>query len=191
MLFRSKSLHGTTAADGRFSFKDVPPGDYRVTVTRNGYVSESYGARRPMDPGLPLTLTSGQHMDDLVFRLVPAAIVTGHVRDENGEALPWARVTALLTYFVQGKRTLMPASSSATNDLGEYRLFNLPPGKYFLSAGYEMSQSMGPSMAFARNVREEHEGLTTTYYPGTSDPGQAATVNVEPGAEIRDRKSVV
>jgi hypothetical protein len=179
-----KSLHGTTAADGKFSFKDVPPGEYRVSVTRNGYVSESYGARRPMDPGLPLALSSGKHMDDLIFRLVPAAIVTGRVRDENGEALPWAQVTALLTYFVQGKRTLMPASSSATNDLGEYRLFNLPPGKYLLSAGYEMSQSMGTSMAFAMNGREEHEGLTTTYYPGTSDPVQAATVNVEPGAEI-------
>jgi len=180
-----KSLHGTTAADGRFTFKDVPPGDYRVTVTRNGYVSEAYGARRPMDPGLPLTLSSGKHVDDLIFRMVPAAIITGHVRDENGEALPWAQVTALLTYFVQGKRTLMPASSSATNDLGEYRLFSLPPGKYLLSAGYEMSQAMGISMATAMRSREQREGLTTTYYPGTSDPLQAATINVEPGAEIR------
>jgi hypothetical protein len=180
-----KSLHGTTAADGRFAFKDVPPGDYRVTVTRNGYVTESYGARRPLDPGLPLTLSSGKQVDDLIFRMAPAAIISGHVRDENGEALPWAQVTALLTYFVQGKRTLMPASSSVTNDLGEYRLFNLPPGKYLLSAGYEMSQSVGMAMAIAMGAREQREGLTTTYYPGTSDPSQAATVNVEPGAEIR------
>jgi hypothetical protein len=180
-----KSFHDTTASDGRFSFKDVPPGDYRVTVTRNGFVTESYGARHPMDPGLPLTLTSGKQADDLIFRMTPAAIITGHVRDENGEALPWAQVTALLSYFVQGKRTLMPASTSTTNDLGEYRLFNLPPGKYLLSAGYEMSQSMGMAMAIAMGAREQREGLTTTYYPGTSDPLQAATVNVEPGAEIR------
>jgi carboxypeptidase family protein len=179
-----KSLHGVTAADGKFTFKDVPPGDYRVTVTRNGFVTESYGARHPMDPGLPLTLSSGKQADDLIFRMTPAAIIIGHVRDENGEALPWAQVTALLSYFVQGKRTLMPASSSTTNDLGEYRLFNLPPGKYLLSAGYEMSQAMGMSMAVAMGSREQREGLTTTYYPGTSDPLQAVTVNVEPGAEI-------
>jgi hypothetical protein len=180
-----KSLHSTTTADGRFAFNEVPPGDYRVTVTRNGFVSESYGARQPMDPGLSLTLSSGKHVDDLIFRMAPAAIITGHVRDENGEALPWAQVTALLTYFAQGKRTLMPASSSVTNDLGEYRLFNLTPGKYLLSAGYEMSPSMGVSMATAMGSREEREGLTTTYYPGTSDPLQAVTFNVEPGAEIR------
>jgi hypothetical protein len=180
-----KSFHDTTASDGRFSFKDVPPGDYRVTVTRNGFVTESYGARHPMDPGLPLTLSSGKQADDLIFRMTPAAIITGHVRDENGEALPWAQVTALLSYFVQGKRTLMPASTSTTNDLGEYRLFNLPTGKYLLSAGYEMSQSMGMAMAIAMGSREQREGLTTTYYPGTPDPLQAAAVYVEPGAEIR------
>ena len=180
-----KSLHGTTADDGRFTFKDVPPGDYRVTVSHNGFVTEAYGARRPMDPGVPLTLSSGKHVDDLVFRMIPAAIITGRVRDENGEALPWAQVTALLTYFVQGKRTLMPASSSATNDLGEYRLFNLPPGKYLLSAGYEMSQSVGLAMAIAMGSRERRESLVTTYYPGTTDPMQATAVNVEPGAEIR------
>ena len=72
-----RSLHGVTAADGRFAFKDVPPGDYRVTVTRNGYVSESYGARRAMDPGLPLTLSSGKHVDDLIFRMTPAAVIMG------------------------------------------------------------------------------------------------------------------
>jgi len=180
-----KSLHAMTAADGRFTFKDVPPDDYRVTVTRNGYVSESYGARRPMDPGLPLTLSSGKHVDDLIFRMTPAAIITGHVRDENGEALPLAQVTVLVAFFVQGKRTLVPVSSSATNDRGEYRLFDLPPGKYLLSAGYEMLSSMGMLTATVLRSREEREGLPTTYYPGTYDPLQAATVNVEPGAEIR------
>ncbi len=68
-----KSFHDTTASDGRFSFKDVPPGDYRVTVTRNGFVTESYGARHPMDPGLPLTLSSGKQADDLIFRMTPVS----------------------------------------------------------------------------------------------------------------------
>src|SRR4029077_8595603 len=122
---------------------------------------------------------------DLIFRMTPAAVITGRVRDENGEPLPWAQGTASLSYFMQGKRTLMPAGSSVTNDLGEYRLFNLPPGKYLLSAVYEMSQSVGMAMATVMGGREEREGLTTTYYPGTSDPLQAAAINVEPGAEIR------
>jgi hypothetical protein len=177
--------HVATAPDGRFAFKDVSPGDYRVTVTHNGYVSESYGARRPMDPGMPLTLSPGKKVDDLIFRMTPAAVITGHVRDENGEPFPWAQVTALLTFFTQGKRTLMPASITVANDLGEYRLFNLPPGKYVLSAGYESAQNSASfSLATAIGSREEREGLATTYYPGTTDPLQAATVNVEAGAEM-------
>jgi hypothetical protein len=181
-----KIVHASTAGNGRFAFKDLPPGDYRVAVAHNGYVSESYGATKPMDPGLPLTLSPGKRVDDLIFRMTRAAVIIGHVRDENGEPLPWAQVTALLTFFTQGKRTLMPASIAVANDLGEYRLFNLTPGKYLLSAGYESAQkSASFSLATAFGSREEREGLATTYYPGTTDPLKAVTVNVEPGAEIR------
>lgn len=180
-----KALHSTTGADGKFVIKDVVPGEYQIIVSHNGYVSETYGARRPMEPGLPLKLTPGKNVDNLIFRMTPAGAVTGHVRDENGEALAGAQVTALLTSFAQGKRTLMPTSIVVANDFGEYRLFNLSPGKYLLSAGYESRQMMMASMATALGTHEEREGLATTYYPGTTDPSQAATVNVEPGAEVR------
>src|ERR1700690_2650982 len=80
-----KKLHTTTDADGKFSFKDVAPAEYHLSVTRNGYVSEYYGARARMAPGLPLALSPGKHMDDLIFRITPAGLITGRVRDENGE----------------------------------------------------------------------------------------------------------
>src|SRR5258708_11124069 len=48
-----------------------------------------------------------------------------------------------------------------------------------------MSQAMGISMATAMRSREQRQGLTTTYYRGTSDALQASTVNVDPAAEIR------
>jgi len=178
-------LRAVTAADGSFSIKDVPPGEYSLNVSRNGYMTESYGARKPTDPGVPLSLAPGKQLDDLIFRLTPAAVITGHVRDENGEPLPGAQVTALLTSFNEGKRTLVPASSVETNDLGEYRLFNLPPGKYLLSASYESNPMMRVATKGVVLNREEREGLVTTYFPGTTDPSQAAFISVDPGAEVR------
>jgi hypothetical protein len=178
-------LHAVTGVDGAFSVKDVPPGEYLLTVTHNGYMTESYGARKPTDPPVPLTLAPGKQLDDLIFRLTPAGVVTGHVRDENGEPLPGAQVTALLTSFSDGKRTLVPATSVETNDLGEYRLFNLPPGKYLLSASYESNSMMRVATKGVVLNREEREGLVTTYFPGTTDPSQAAFISVDPGAEVR------
>src|SRR5882762_2176907 len=180
----SLNLHAVTGADGKFAIKDVVPGKYHMMVARNGYVSESYGARRPMEPGLQLNLPPGKKTDDLIFRMTPAAVIMGHVRDENGEPLAGAQVSALLSSFVEGKHVLFPAKVAEVNDLGEYRLFNLPPGKYFLSAGYQANSMRGNTVGAFGNP-EEHEGLVTTYYPGTTNPFQAASINLEAGAEIR------
>jgi len=110
-------LHAITGVDGVFTVKGIPPGEYMLRVARNGYVSQVYGARHPMDPGVPLTLAPGKHMEDLIFRITPAGVISGHVRDENGEALPGAQVTALLSRFSGGKRTLSFAGSGGWRNL--------------------------------------------------------------------------
>jgi hypothetical protein len=38
--------------------------------------------------------------------------------------------------FAQGKRQLTPYGSGMTDDLGEYRIFGLEPGKYYLTASW-------------------------------------------------------
>ena len=179
-----KRLHAVTDVNGKFSLKDVDAGEYHLAVTRNGYVSEYYGARMPMDPGLPLNLTPGKHMDDLIFRMTPTGIITGRVRDENGEPLPGAQVTALLTGYAGGKRTLVPANVVEANDLGEYRLYNLAPGRYLLSAGYESNSRFNRTFTNLLGSHEEHEGLVTTYFPSTTDPALASAINIDPGAEL-------
>lgn len=180
------SLHSTSGVDGKFSLNDIAPGQYRISVSRNGYVSIAYGASQPFDSGVPLSLAPGQQMSDLLFRLAPAGLITGRVRDQNGEPLPSAQVTALLTSYVEGKRTLVPVSTVTTNDLGEYRLFNLPPGKYLVSASSGSGLSkMARATSSMMISGEEDEGLVTTFYPGTSDPGQAQALNIAAGSELR------
>jgi Carboxypeptidase regulatory-like domain len=177
--------HAVAGTDGKFAIKDVPAGEYQLTVVRNGYVDEAYGARRALDPGVPLTVSAGKPADNLLFRMTPAGVITGHIRDENGEPLPGAHVAALLARFAEGKRTLLPVGGATVNDLGEYRLFGLPPGKYLLSAGFNSNVMVTDGFLNAEGNHEEREGLVTTYYPGTTDPAQAVGVNVEPGAETR------
>ena len=177
-------LNAVTGVDGKFAIKNVPPGEYVLTVVRNGYVDESYGARHLLDPSVPFTVSAAKPPDNLLFRLTPASVITGHVRDENGEPLMGAHVTALLTRFLDGKRSLVPVGEAPVNDLGEYRIFGLPPGKYLLSAGFNGAFVMD-GFKGAQGNHEEREGLVTTYYPGTTDPSQAAAVSVDAGAEAR------
>jgi hypothetical protein len=69
-----------------------------------------------------------------VIKLTPQAVVTGRVTDESGDPVPGAQVIALSSIVISGKRTVQPAQSTATNDLGEYRLAGLRAGRFVFCA---------------------------------------------------------
>jgi hypothetical protein len=175
----------TTDAGGRFTLKNVERGRYRLRVSRNGFVDQEYGQKTPNDPGSILTLAPGQQVNDLLFRLIPWAVIAGRILNEDGEPLPWVQVTALREAYTDGKRKLSPDAQETTNDLGEYRLFGLRPGRYFVSATYSTKNQGVVEMGEAAPVEESFaQGYVPTYYPGTPDPAKAATITVKPGDEI-------
>ena len=121
-------------AGGQFSFQNLEPGQYRLSATRNGYVRMEYGARSPNRPGLPITLNPGQKLADVVLQLMPAGTISGRVFDRDGEPLANVTVEALKYSYQEGQRVMNVVQTARTNDLGEYRLFWLQPGQYFVSA---------------------------------------------------------
>jgi hypothetical protein len=181
---RTRTFSGVTDVGGRFEVQGIDPGRYRLRVIRNGYLTQEYGQRTPNDPGAILALSPGQDLRELLFRLLPAAVIAGRIQNENGDALPWVRVNALRATYLRGKRTLSSEVTVATNDLGEYRLFGLRPGRYFLSATYRPGQRLE-----ANEEDEDMEGVgksgyVPTYYPGTPDPARATALTIKTGDEI-------
>jgi protocatechuate 3,4-dioxygenase beta subunit len=173
-------------ADGHFQFRGIIPGQYRLRVERNNYVKREYGQRTVTGPGATLTLRDGQEMKDLLFRLIPSATIAGRVEDEDGEPISWAHVTALRSSYSNGKRTFTTAAANSTNDLGEYRLFGLPPGRYFISATYHPGAVHGGfDEDFDYNGADSlKENYVLTYYPGTYDATKAQSITVKSGEEI-------
>ena len=131
---RNQSFTATTATGGQFSFQNLDPGQYRLSVTRSGFVRMEYGARSPNRPGLPLTLSPGQRLTDIVVQIMPAGTISGRVFDRDGEPMANVNVEALKYSYQEGQRVLNVVQTARTNDLGEYRLFWLQPGDYFVSA---------------------------------------------------------
>jgi Carboxypeptidase regulatory-like domain len=173
-------------ADGHFQFRGIVPGHYRLRVTRNNYVDQEYGQRTVTGPGATLNLVGGQEVKNLLFRLIPSATIAGRIENEDGEPIAWSHVTALRTSYVSGKRTFATAATYSTNDLGEYRLFGLPPGRYFISAMYRPGASHGGSDSEYDygGVGSLKENYVLTYYPGTYDSTKAQSITVKSGEEI-------
>jgi hypothetical protein len=131
---RGQSYSATTTTGGQFAFQNLEPGQYRLSATRSGYVRMEYGARSPNRPGLPLTINGGQRLTDVIVQLMPAGTITGRVFDRDGEPLANVTVEALKYSYQEGQRVMNVIQTARTNDLGEYRLFWLQPGQYFVSA---------------------------------------------------------
>jgi hypothetical protein len=123
-----------TMADGRFTFRDVTPGRYQLTAMRQGFVRGDYGVRGPGASGIAVTLNAGQRLTAVRLPMLPTGTIAGKVTNQFGEGIGNVHVRALRYSYLDGRRTLVNVKSVFTNDLGEYRLGWLPPGRYHVSA---------------------------------------------------------
>ncbi len=170
-------------ASGRFVIENLDPGRYNLSAERNGFVRQQYGARGPDRPGSTLSLNPGQHTRDLVFHLLPQGVITGHVVDEDGEAVEYAQIRVMRYRFIGGRRQMADTGYASTDDLGEYRVFGLAPGKYYLSATYhQRNMMMDAQDRTPRGAADE--GYAPTYFPGSNDPAAASVIDVSPGAML-------
>lgn len=119
---------------GVFQLTELPGGRYSLSASKSGFVSLAYGQRRPLQPGTPLQLADGEQLRDLEITLPRGSVVAGHVYDETGDPLPGVLVRVLRYQYQQGERRLTTAGTGQTNDLGEYRVWGLNPGEYYVDA---------------------------------------------------------
>jgi len=151
---------------------------------RNGFVSTEYGARGgPSRQGTTLTLDRAKNMKDVVFRLTPHGVITGRVLDEDGDPAANIQVQIARTGYSQGRKQLTYMNGASTNDLGEYRMFGVAPGKYFLSVTYRQMMMM-PNALDRSPTAQQDEDYVPTFYPGTIDPSAAAQIEVAAGGTV-------
>ena len=166
----------STDADGRWQLKNLPAGNYRVSISKGGYVDIAYGQQRPFEAGKVLELAEAQAIEKLDVTLPRAGVITGRVVDEFGEPLTGARVQPMRYRYVGGQRRLTPMGiGDSTDDIGQFRLHGLAPGEYFVSA------QMSAGLMFGQS--DDRMGYGTTYFPGTAVQAEAQRVRVAVGQE--------
>lgn len=123
-----------TDDSGVFDLTELPAGRYTLTVSKSGFVSLAYGQRRPLQAGTPLQLGDGEQLKGVEFRLPRGGVISGRVVDEDGEPVPGAMVRVMRYQYLQGDRRLTPAGTAQTDDRGQYRVWGLMPGDYYVNA---------------------------------------------------------
>src|SRR5204863_5432595 len=162
-----------TGPDGSYVFTRLEPGEYGVNVQKTGF---AVGPNTPTRPRV--IVVSGQTVQSPDVFMDRGGAIAGRVLDANGDPLTDARVAALqeapipAAVLARGyvpppnrPRQMIPAGRGAqTNDLGEFRIFGLPPGEYIVSANVQMQSPFQTASA-------QPTTLAMTYFPGVTEQG--------------------
>jgi hypothetical protein len=176
----------STDEQGRYRITGLTAGTYTVTAAKSGFVDGAFGQRRSSGTGTPVELADAQQAANIDIKLARGGVVTGHVLDEEGEPLARAVVTVLRQQYVRGQKQLAPAGSDQTDDRGQYRVFGLSPGDYFVSAAAGgVEQGFRPAFAdFGGSQPAETSGYAPTYYAGVTSATDATKVKLAAAQEI-------
>jgi hypothetical protein len=169
----------TTDAAGRYDVAALPAGRYRIVADRAGYLQGAYGRTRANQafPSPPLDVEDATiaQADILMTKL---GVIAVRVTDEFGE--PVAGVTVQPQQAAWGRdgrrqfSALTTYRSPPTNDRGETRLYNLPPGEFIL-AGTTPVQFVEESRQYSPDFQRELRRVGREF---TLGDGQAVTVDL-------------
>jgi hypothetical protein len=136
--------------------------------------------------------------------MTPTGAIAGRVFDERGRPVRNAWVRAIKPRYTDGERSLSVAEWAETDDRGEYRLFGLSPGAYFVVAvpperpRIEGDELVVPVMPSTANLNQGASRLPLAkvtvpvaafdarvrppvYHPGTFDSAAALPIDVRAG----------
>jgi len=169
-------FEATTDETGGFKIEGLEPGTYFVQLARSGYAADRKADRQKTT----IRVVAGQDTKDLVFHMLVAGAITGRIVDADGDPLQNVDVMAMVEAGGAPRGYQTQPGRGATNDLGEYRIADLPPGKYIVQAAPPRNEAP-PHRQNEKNTTNGRLVYVTTYFPGTLDQRQAAAVDVSAG----------
>ena len=200
-------FYATTDNDGAFRFTNLKPGKYRLLAAHPDglYYPAEYGQRNPRGPGYDFNIDSSSSMR-VRLEMAPMASVSGQITGADGKPAAHVHVLAAEIVYRNGVRVLNQVQGVETDERGNYRLFWLPPGKYYIGAlpeGIRRRQTAVPfgppalvesmnqfsSQAFIHYragsdgdvIREVYD---IVYSPGQTNPEAANVIDLRLGSNV-------
>jgi hypothetical protein len=165
----------TTDREGRFAFRDIAPGFYTIRIQKEGFFGKPEGGTFPPTAAIDVSV-SAKEVKDASLSMTPGALIGGRIYGVDGQLLPNAIVWAMRVTYPMGYAVLSGQVSKLADDRGEYRLFWVPPGDYYLTAE-------APRAAPTPGAGPAGQGIKT-FYPGVTDVTEARRITVKGGEEI-------
>ncbi len=162
-----------TSDQGTFAIDNIAPGNYRLDAECTGFLDARYDAE--------LRLSADDKLTGVEIKMVPQAILSGRVLDQDGDPWPRAQVHLFQSVWKKGRRHLEDANTSDVDDRGEFRTSGLSPGRYYVLAQpeAEWEKQHYPDVNNQPAVRHQ-----PTWYPSSSDVESSVPITLTAGQQL-------
>ncbi len=182
----------STGPDGKFAFDTLPAGSYQINVEKNGFIPQRYS---PPGRSSTIEVAGGQALTGIDVKLVPQGAIAGKVLDTDNEPMQRVQVSVLRVTAIGGRRQAAITSSATTNDLGDFRIFNLPSGNYLVMAtasggrggpggGFRPQGGFGGGPPRGQVEKMTPDDYVPTFYPGSINSTSGSLIQLPAGGEI-------
>jgi hypothetical protein len=164
-----------TGSDGRFEFSGLAPAKYSLSARGHGYLPQGYEQHHAY--ATAIVTGPGFETENLVFRLMPDASISGTVTDEFGDPVPLAQIL-LFVSVPEAAQAVVLWDKTTASDAGYFHLSPLREGKYYVA--------VTAHPWYARNDSEDGEETASVtpdgeaVAPGGPSRSQNATASVVP-----------
>jgi hypothetical protein len=174
------TLTALTDHEGGFRFANLSARTYQLTAEKNDHVIKD-----AVQQGGAPNLTTVAAMDvavggslntsSAVLELIPGGRIIGRILDPNGNPMPGLSVEAMEEAYSGGHRVLQSLQKRiTTDDRGEFRIWGVLPGSYYVRA-----------------LTRSTPGWLPVYFPAALDPRNAQKITVRADEESRADINVV
>jgi uncharacterized protein (DUF2141 family) len=168
---QSLETRASTDSAGAFAFHDLKPGQYRLAVERRDYTAPAWKT---------ITVSPSEDPEPVRVELIPGAVVSGRILDEDGDPLNGCWVQARRAEHPE--QIVSPQIARTAAEPSAYRLFGLRPGKYILavqcvvpafqSRPFSAGPDPQPSLAYPLQ-----------FFPAALDAASAEPIDLAAGTE--------
>ena len=170
-----------TDSQGRFAFSALAAGRYTMRVQHSGYAPVR---------GAAVTLNASQVVNDVVLQISRHGSIAGTVRDDAGDPVVGVSVRTFTRRLVGFRPGLFPRGTSVSDDRGQFRIADLPPGDYLACACARdplpidkdlldrMTTFSVPVTGVARQLNDTVLTFAPTFHTGSTRVSDAVPITV-------------
>ena len=182
----SNRQYAMTDNSGHFQIDGLTGGPVTVTAEKPGFFNPGQTGSI-QEPSVRVSLTTD--VGNVLLKLMPQAVVAGRITSLAGVPIEDFPVRLYARKIMEGRAQWQPSGTTQTDEDGQFRISDLRPGQYCLSAGPEHKNVFAAGAeereTGAAAGKDRPRGYPQVFFPNAPELASATSIDLAAGQQFQ------